>query len=142
MRSLVICMLHMTRAFTCLVHNLSNTGAKCCLRGLTQACGSAQVVQVCAEHKKPRKLLKHLEAARAAGRAQRNPPRCLVFTNRVKTAKFVAKTLSEAGHRVALLHGQRPQNEREVTPLRLLLVSYELYALLRTFLVSLTWVSK
>lgn len=81
---------------------------------------------MCAEHKKPRKLLKHLEAARAAGRAQRNPPRCLVFTNRVKTAKFVAKTLSEVGHRVALLHGQRPQNEREVMPLRLLLVLYDL----------------
>ena len=71
---------------------------------------------MCAEHKKPRKLLKHLEAARAAGRAQRNQPRCLVFTNRVKTAKFVAKTLAEAGHRVGLLHGQRPQNEREVGP--------------------------
>ena len=71
---------------------------------------------MCAEHKKPRKLLKHLEAARAAGRAQRNQPRCLVFTNRVKTAKFVAKTLAEAGHRVGLLHGQRPQKEREVGP--------------------------
>ncbi len=83
---------------------------------------STQVVQVCAEHKKPRKLLKHLEAARAAGRAQRNQPRCLVFTNRVKTAKFVAKTLAEAGHRVGLLHGQRPQNEREVRPSGLSLV--------------------
>ena len=69
---------------------------------------------MCAEHKKPRKLLKHLEAAKAASRAQRNPPRCLVFTNRVKTAKFVAKTLAEAGYRVGLLHGQRPQPERQV----------------------------
>lgn len=73
-----------------------------------------QVVQVCAEHKKARKLLKHLETVRSAASHRRNPPRCLVFTNRVKTAKFVAKTIGEAGHRVALLHGQRPQNEREV----------------------------
>lgn len=72
-----------------------------------------QVVQVCAEHKKPRKLLRHLESVRSAATERRNPPRCLVFTNRVKTAKYVAKTVSEAGHRVALLHGQRPQNERE-----------------------------
>ncbi len=43
----------------------------------------AQVVQVCAEHKKPRKLLKHLDAARAASQRQRHPPRCLIFTNKV-----------------------------------------------------------
>jgi len=72
------------------------------------------VVQVCAEHKKPRKLLKHLESVRAACKAARNPPRCLVFANRVKTAQFLGRQLAEAGFRVALLHGKRPQAEREV----------------------------
>lgn len=43
-----------------------------------------QVVQVCAEHKKPAKLLKHLAAIRAVSEGQRNPPRVLVFANRIK----------------------------------------------------------
>lgn len=43
-----------------------------------------QVVQVCAEHKKPAKLLKHLEAIKAASQGLRNPPRVLVFANRIK----------------------------------------------------------
>lgn len=74
-----------------------------------------QVVQVCAEHKKPDKLLRHLarvkEAAAAAG--GRNAPRVLVFANRVKTVRFLATTLAKAGHKVAQLHGQRSQAERQ-----------------------------
>ena len=46
----------------------------CCLPPI------AQVVQVCAEHKKPRKLVAHLQKARSAAGAARNPPRCLVRT--------------------------------------------------------------
>lgn len=42
-----------------------------------------QVVQVCAEHKKPRKLLKHLDSVRAAAKSARHPPRCLIFANKV-----------------------------------------------------------
>ena len=39
---------------------------------------------MCAEHKKPTKLLKHLAAVKAAAEGQRNPPRMLVFANRIK----------------------------------------------------------
>jgi len=42
-----------------------------------------QVVQVCAEHKKPKKLLKHMMTIKAQSAGQRNPPRTLVFANRV-----------------------------------------------------------
>ena len=54
-----------------------------------------QVVTVCADHKKPAKLLKHLarakEAAVSAG--ERHAPRVLVFANRIKTVRFVADFL-------------------------------------------------
>lgn len=69
---------------------------------------------MCAEHKKPKKLLKHMASIRARAAGQRNPPRTLVFANRVKTARFVARTLEEADYRVALHHGDRSQSEREV----------------------------
>jgi hypothetical protein len=39
---------------------------------------------VCAEHKKPAKLLKHLAAVKEASEGLRNPPRVLVFANRIK----------------------------------------------------------
>lgn len=52
--------------------------------------------------------------AQAAGGGQRNPPRVLVFVNRIKTARFVAGEVAAAGFRTALLHGDRPQAEREV----------------------------
>lgn len=39
---------------------------------------------MCAEHKKPAKLLKHLAAIKAAAEGLRNPPRVLVFANRIK----------------------------------------------------------
>ena len=42
-----------------------------------------QVVQVCAEHKKPKKLLKHMASIKALSAGQRNPPRTLIFANRV-----------------------------------------------------------
>jgi hypothetical protein len=43
-----------------------------------------QVVHVCAEHKKPAKLLKHLGAIKTAAAGLRNPPRVLVFANKIK----------------------------------------------------------
>ncbi|EFJ43202.1 hypothetical protein VOLCADRAFT_121455 [Volvox carteri f. nagariensis] len=84
------------------------------------ACGAnaisrtvTQVVHVCAEHKKPDKLLKHLARIRDSVPAgSRNPPRLLVFANRVKTVRFLAATLAKEGYKVAQLHGQRSQAER------------------------------
>ena len=43
-----------------------------------------QVVQVCAEHKKPAKLLKHLQSINAASKGARAQPRVLVFCNKIK----------------------------------------------------------
>ncbi|GFR49563.1 hypothetical protein Agub_g11610 [Astrephomene gubernaculifera] len=72
-----------------------------------------QVVHVCAEHKKPDKLLKHLARIRASTPAgSRTPPRVLVFANRVKTVRFLTATLTKEGYKVAQLHGQRSQAER------------------------------
>ncbi len=129
---------------------------------------------MCAEHKKPKKLLKHMASIKTLSAGQRNPPRTLVFANRVslqlllhalraaqrshmrpwcwtacfawrevllgisprpcslfaaastvknlfvsrvqvKTVTFLAKTLEDAGFRVATLHGERSQPEREVS---------------------------
>ena len=57
--------------------------------------GVTQVVTVCAKHKKPAKLLKHLARARDAAIAagERHAPRVLIFANRIKTVKFVADFL-------------------------------------------------
>ena len=73
----------------------------------------AQVVHVCAEHKKPAKLLKHLAAVRASAAGARNPPRVLVFANRVKAVKFLVGAVRKDGWRADCLHGKRPQAERE-----------------------------
>jgi hypothetical protein len=78
------------------------------------ACARVQVVQVCAEHKKPRKLAKHLAAIRAHSAGLRNAPLTLVFANRVKTVRFLARLLAKDGVRVAVLHSRRSQAEREV----------------------------
>lgn len=44
----------------------------------------------------------------------RNPPRVLIFANKIKTVRFVHQTVSEAGFRTVMLHGDRSQEEREV----------------------------
>jgi hypothetical protein len=49
-----------------------------------------QVVQVCAEHKKPDKLLKHLRSINAACDGARTLPRVLVFCNKVKVRPILA----------------------------------------------------
>lgn len=73
---------------------------------------TSQVVHVCAEHKKPAKLLKHLSSIRAASTGLRNPPRVLVFANRIKTVRFLYETIQKEEFRTAMLHGERSQAER------------------------------
>ncbi|GLC40197.1 hypothetical protein PLESTM_001013500 [Pleodorina starrii] len=86
---------------------VSSSGANAISRTITQ------VVHVCAEHKKPEKLLKHLARVRqSVPPGCRNPPRLLVFANRVKTVRFLTSTLAKEGYKVAQLHGQRSQTER------------------------------
>lgn len=72
-----------------------------------------QVVHVCAEHKKPVKLLKHLAALKEASKGSRLQPRILIFANRIKTVRFVYNQVNGAGYRCAQLHGERSQEERE-----------------------------
>lgn len=99
-----------------------------------------QAVHVCAEHKKPAKLLKHLAHIKVSaqrpsqsrvaqpfplwltlivglqekGAGLRNAPRVLIFANRIKTVRFLADTVGQAGLRCVILHGERTQPEREV----------------------------
>lgn len=49
-----------------------------------------------------------------ASKGIRNPPRVLVFANRIKTVRFLHTTISAAGFKAATLHGDRTQAEREV----------------------------
>ncbi|GIL49526.1 hypothetical protein Vafri_5852 [Volvox africanus] len=87
--------------------SVNSSGANAISRTVTQ------VVQVCADHKKPEKLLKHLSRVReSTPPGCRNPHRVLVFANRVKTVRFLTTTLSREGYKVAQLHGQRSQAER------------------------------
>lgn len=72
-----------------------------------------QAVHVCAVHKKAGKLLKHLAAINLASTAARHRPRVAVFVNRIATASAVASAVGAAGHKVALLHGGRPQAARD-----------------------------
>jgi ATP-dependent RNA helicase DDX5/DBP2 len=73
----------------------------------------AQEVQLCAEHKKARKLLRHLELLAAATAGARSRPRVLVFVNTAKAGAFVADMLRRHGHNAALLQGSAPQASRE-----------------------------
>ena len=73
----------------------------------------AQEVQLCAEHKKARKLLRFLEQLAAATAGARSRPRVLVFVNTAKAGAFVADMLRRHGHNAALLQGSAPQASRE-----------------------------
>ena len=63
-----------------------------------------QTVHVCAEHKKARKLLKHVAELRKNDGRSRS--RVLVFANRIKTVNFVGETLRRHGEKVGCLHGE------------------------------------
>ena len=70
-----------------------------------------QTVHVCAEHKKARKLLKHVtELRKNDGRSK---SRVLIFANRIKTVNFVGETLRRHGEKVGCLHGELKQEKRE-----------------------------
>jgi hypothetical protein len=66
-----------------------------------------------------RQLL-HSDKTRQVTHPRRHPQRSissealLLSPPQVKTAQFLGRLLAEHGHRAALLHGKRPQAEREV----------------------------
>ena len=85
------------------------------MRG-TPGAAVTQEVLLCAEHKKPRKLLRHLEQLREQEKATnaRSRARVLIFTNTIKTGRFVVDLLQRHSHQCALLHGgSMPQERRQ-----------------------------
>lgn len=71
----------------------------------------SQTVHVCAQHKKHRKLLRHL-----TNLAQENGgsvPRCAVFVNKRVACRLVSKMVFKHGHRSITLHGGMPQEKRD-----------------------------
>ncbi len=66
-----------------------------------------QVVQVCAEHKKPRKLIRFIEKVREEDKIneRRNASAILIFCTKIKTVTFVQKFLQDRnGITTAALH--------------------------------------
>jgi len=72
-----------------------------------------QAVHVCAEHKKMNKLAKHLSGIESMHKDQRHKPRILVFANRIKTVKYIARELRGQSKKVGEIHGDKSQEERE-----------------------------
>jgi superfamily II DNA/RNA helicase len=79
-----------------------------------------QVLHVCAEHKKPKKLLATLETIRDSmdgGAQQRNRPRGIVFFAKIKTVQYIATFLereaSQLGYAISSFHSQMSQPARE-----------------------------
>lgn len=73
-----------------------------------------QIVHVCAEHKKPKKLIRFIEGIFEEEKAQRNKSSILVFCTKIKTVKFVEDFLSRRNtFSCSALHGQMQQSLRE-----------------------------
>ena len=73
----------------------------------------AQILHVCAAHKKPRKLMNTLQKIRKEEGRQRGL--CLVFFAKIKTLQYVSKLLNQEGFKAAEFHSQMNQNMREKT---------------------------
>eukprot|EP01052_Picozoa_sp_SAG31_P064497 SAG31_NODE_23355_length_506_cov_0.756757_1_plen_168_part_11 len=72
-----------------------------------------QIVHLCAEHKKVRKLIRFLSENRLKRTGTGSATRTIVFCNKIKTAKFVADTLRRnRPESVALLVSALPQHQR------------------------------
>jgi len=76
----------------------------------------AQILHVCAAHKKPKKLLGILHKLREAERGRRQQGLLVIFFAKIKTLQFISKLLKkETDAKCAELHGQLKQSERERT---------------------------
>ena len=79
-----------------------------------------QDVTVCAEHKKPRRLMRVLDkigkgASQAAKDRDNSDSRVLVFANRIKAVDFIVQFLTRHGVTAAPLSSQLSQAERDST---------------------------
>ena len=74
-----------------------------------------QIVHVCAEHKKSRKLIKFVEKIRNEEKkdSSRLPALMIVFCNRIKTVLYVKDFISKMYKKVAALHGKMDQEARD-----------------------------
>ena len=83
---------------------------------LTVSSSIVQSVHVCAEHKKPRLVLRHISNVRTEEKEKkcRQPGHMLIFVTRIKTGNFLIETLRKHGvEKLDFLHGKLPQSERE-----------------------------
>lgn len=87
-----------------------------------------QHIHICAAHKRPRLLLKYLEKVHEQEKAVRQRSGIIIFVNTIKALKFVQLLLTKQNsegrndskkkdilsvYRLAILHGQLPQQRRE-----------------------------
>jgi ATP-dependent RNA helicase DDX5/DBP2 len=80
-----------------------------------------QTIHVCAEHKKPRKLIRHIDkihtmqqqSSSSSSNAKRNKELMIIFCNRIKTVQFVYEFLQRQKLRVIAFHGNLTQEKRE-----------------------------
>lgn len=74
-----------------------------------------QLLHVCAEHKKPRKLVRFIDKVRAEEKKQgvRHRALMIIFCNKITTLKSVVSLLVKHQHRCAPLHSGIPQLKRE-----------------------------
>lgn len=81
---------------------------------LVAAANIEQVVHVCAEHKKFKKLMKLVDRVKKedAASGKRDPTRILVFCNKISKVGEVSEFLKRQRIRAAPLHGQLPQSQR------------------------------
>ena len=70
-----------------------------------------QTLHVCADHKKPRKLLTTLQKLKKEDARQK--PLCIVFFATIKTLQYCTKLLSKEGISCLELHSHMPQHSRE-----------------------------
>jgi superfamily II DNA/RNA helicase len=71
-----------------------------------------QVLHVCAEHKKPKKLIHTLRTIKKQN-TQRNAPLGIVFFSRIEKVKYVSSLLDKEGITNVQLHSQLSTNERQ-----------------------------
>jgi len=76
---------------------------------------TSQVLHVCAEHKKPKKLAKFISTVREndAANKVRQRSKIMIFCNRQKTVTFVDLFLRKQDIKAACLHGALTQDQRE-----------------------------
>jgi len=91
-------------------HSVNSAGAS-----LTVSSTITQILHVCSEHKKQRKLIQFMDKLREDERQQGVRQRALViiFCNQIKTLRSVEAFLRKQRHQCAALHSAIPQARRE-----------------------------